>query len=44
MAYGNLTVSQGTSDFFQGSKDFDKNLALLKDKIREVYHHCSVRF
>lgn len=44
MAYGNLTVSQGTSDFFQGSKDFDKNLALLKDKIRELFNLKNVNF
>lgn len=44
MAYGNLTVSQGTSDFFQGSKDFDKNLALLKDKIRELFNLKNVSF
>lgn len=44
MAYGNLTVSQGTSDFFQVSKDFDKNLALLKDKIRELFNLKNVNF
>lgn len=44
MAYGNLTVSQGTSDFFQGSIDFDKNLALLKDKIRELFNLKNVSF
>lgn len=44
MAYGNQTVSQGTSDFFQGSKDFDKNLALLKDKIRELFNLKNVNF
>lgn len=44
MANGKIIVSQGTSDFFQGSEDFDKNLALLKDKIREFFNLKNVNF
>lgn len=44
MSYGKLTVSQGTSDFLQGSTDFDKNIALLKDKIREFFNLKNVNF
>ncbi len=44
MSYGIITVSQGTSDFFQGSEDFGKNLALLKDKIREFFNLKNVNF
>lgn len=44
MANGKIIVSQGTSDFFQGSEDFDKNLALLKDKIREFFNFKNVNF
>lgn len=44
MLYGEITVSQGTSDFFQGCEDFDKNLALLKDKIREFFNLKNVNF
>lgn len=44
MFYGEITVSQGTSDFFQGSEDFEKNLALLKDKIREFFNLKNVNF
>lgn len=44
MANGKIIVSQGTSDFFQGSEDFDKNLALLKNKIREFFNLKNVNF
>ena len=44
MANGKIIVSQGTSDFFQGSEDFDKNLALLKDKIREFFNLKNVNY
>lgn len=32
------------SDFFHGSKDFDKNLSLLKDKTREFFNLKNVNF
>lgn len=44
MSYGKLIVSQGLSDFLQGSKDFDKNLTLLKDKLREFFNLKNVNF
>lgn len=44
MAYGEIIFTQGISDFFQGNKDFDKNLALLKDKIREFFNLKNVNF
>lgn len=44
MAYGEIIFTQGISDYFQGSKDFDKNLALLKDKIRELFNLKNVNF
>lgn len=44
MAYGKIIVTQGISDFLQGSTDFDKNLALLKDKIREFFNLKNVNF
>lgn len=44
MAYGEIRFIQGTSDFFHGSKDFDKNLSLLKDKIREFFNLKNVNF
>ena len=44
MSYGIITVSQGTSDFFHRSEDFDKNLTLLKDKIREFFNLKNVNF
>lgn len=44
MSYGKLIVSQGLSDFLQGSNNFDKNLALLKDKIREFFNLKNVNF
>ena len=44
MTYGELKVSQGTSDFLQGSNDFDKNIELLKDKIREFFNLKDVNF
>lgn len=44
MAYGEIIFTQGTSDFFHGSKDFDKNLSLLKDKIREFFNLKNVNF
>ena len=30
--YGDLVMNQGTSNHFQSSTDFEKNLNLLKDK------------
>lgn len=42
--YGKLAVFQGTSDFLQGSTDFEKNLELLKDKIRELFNLKNVNF
>lgn len=44
MSYGKLIVSQGLSDFLQGSNNFDKNLTLLKDKIREFLNLKNVNF
>lgn len=44
MAYGEIIFTQGISDYFQGSKDFDENLALLKDKIRELFNLKNVNF
>lgn len=44
MSYGKLIVSQGLSDFLQGSNNFDKNLTLLKDKIREFFNLKNVNF
>lgn len=44
MAYGEIMFTQGISDYFQGSKDFDKNLSLLKDKIREFFNLKNVNF
>lgn len=44
MLYGEIKVSQGSSDFFQKSEDFEKNLALLKDKIREFFNLKNVNF
>lgn len=44
MLYGEIQVSQGSSDFFQKSEDFEKNLALLKDKIREFFNLKNVNF
>ena len=41
MSYGELKVFQGISDFFQGSTDFNKNISLLKDKIREFFNLIS---
>ncbi len=42
--YGTLVMNQGTSDYFQGSIDFEKNLNLLKDKIREFFNLKNVNF
>lgn len=42
--YGELNVSQGTADFFQGSTDFGKNLQLLKDQLREFFNLKNVNF
>lgn len=42
--YGKLSMTQGTSDFFQGSTDFEKNLDLLKEKIREFFNLKNVNF
>lgn len=42
--YGDLKMSQGTSDYFKGSKDFTKNSTLLKDKIREFFNLKNVNF
>lgn len=42
--YGTLEMNQGMTDYFQGSKDFDKNLNLLKDKIREFFNLKNVNF
>lgn len=42
--YGTLVMTQGTSDFFQGSTDFEKNLDLLKEKIRELFNLKNVNF
>lgn len=42
--YGRLTVTQGTSDFFQGSTDFKANLESLKQKIRDLFNLKNVNF
>lgn len=42
--YGKLSMTQGSSDFFQGSTDFEKNLDLLKEKIREFFNLKNVNF
>ena len=42
--YGTLEMAQGLSDYFQGSTDFEKNLSLLKDKIREFFNLKNVNF
>ena len=42
--FGKLNVSQGTSDFLQGNMDFERNIGLLKDKIREFFNLKNVNF
>ena len=42
--YGDLVMNQGTSNHFQSSTDFEKNLNLLKDKIWEFFNLKNVNF
>lgn len=37
-------MTQGTSDYFQSNSDFEKQLPLLKDKIRELFNLKNINF
>lgn len=41
---GDLIMTQGTSDYFQSNSDFEKQLPLLKDKIRELFNLKNINF
>lgn len=39
-----LNVTQGTTNFFNSEIDFDKQLSILKDKIRELFNLKNINF
>ena len=42
--FGDLKMTQGTSDYFQSDSDFESRLSILKDKIREFFNLKNVNF
>lgn len=42
--FGDLIMTQGTSNYFQTNSDFEKKLSLLKDKIREFFNLKNINF
>ena len=42
--FGDLIMTQGTSDYFQSDSDFESRLSILKDKIREFFNLKNVNF
>ena len=36
--FGDLVMTQGTTDYFQSGSNFEEQLSLLKDKIRELFN------
>lgn len=42
--YGDLTMTQGTSDYFQSDSNFEAQFSLLKDKIRELFNLKNINF
>lgn len=42
--YGDLIMTQGTSNYFQSETDFKSRFSLLKDKIREFFNLKNVNF
>lgn len=42
--FGDLVMTQGTSDYCQSGSNFEEQLSLLKDKIRELFNLKNVNF
>lgn len=42
--FGDLNMTQGTSDYFQSDTNFEKRFSLLKDKIREFFNLKNINF
>lgn len=42
--YGDLTMTQGTSYYFQSDSNFEARFSLLKDKIREFFNLKNINF
>lgn len=42
--FGDLNMTQGTSDYFQSDSNFESKLSILKDKIREFFNLKNVNF
>ena len=42
--FGDLIMTQGTSNYFQSDSDFKSRFSLLKDKIREFFNLKNINF